>query len=49
MASLPFSVVRGATGGLEIAAWQSGDLLYVLVFDKDGLQIEDFLRTRDAA
>lgn len=49
VASLPFSVVRGATGGLEIAAWQSGDLLYVLVFDKDGLQIEDFLRTRDAA
>jgi hypothetical protein len=43
VATLPFTAVKGASRGLEIAAWQSGDVLYVLVLPKDHQRLEDFL------
>jgi hypothetical protein len=49
LAPLPFTPVKGATGGLAIGAWQSGGTLYVLVLDKDGLRLDDMLRRPNAA
>lgn len=45
---LPFADVRGASRGLSIGAWQSGDQLFVLV-SKNGLRLDELLRRRPAA
>ena len=48
VAPVPFSVVT-ATRGKAIGAWQSGNMLYVLVIDRDRQRLEDHIRRRPEA
>lgn len=42
--SLPYSHVTNVSGYFSAAAWQSGGYLYVLVIDKEGQRLDDFVR-----
>lgn len=41
--SLAYSHVKGTTGNVSAAAWQRGGFLYVLVIDKEGQRLDDYL------
>lgn len=42
--NIPFTVVPGTTGRVAVGAWQTGRMLYVMVVDKDGQGLENYVR-----
>ena len=42
--NMPFTNVTGTTGRVAVGAWQTGRMLYVMVVEKDGQRLEDYLR-----
>ena len=44
VAPLPFSRLRSASKGVGVAAWQRGEMLYVLTVVEDHQRVDDYIR-----
>jgi hypothetical protein len=45
----PFRELKDASGGIAIGAWHTGGLLYIVVVDRNGQKLSDFVREKDFA
>lgn len=45
----PFRELKDASGGIAIGAWHADGLLYVVVVDRTGQELSDFVREKDFA
>ncbi|HEX5103936.1 MAG TPA: hypothetical protein VFV87_09010, partial [Pirellulaceae bacterium] len=47
--AFPFTRLNSASGGIAVAAWHVGGLLYVVVIDNNNQRLEQFVREKEFA